>query len=294
MQRLNRINPTQFSPPLKGGSTSTQFFWAGKTKKTFSKLLIFLSVFFFISITTSRTTFGDTITIASDEYCPFNCDTKSEMPGFMIEFANVIFERAGHKIEYMEMPWARSILLTRDGKYNAIVGSYVEDAPDFIFPENEQGLSRMGFFVKKGAPWRYTGIQSLQDIRVGTVISYSYGEILDEYFSKHRNDKLKVQWVGGDLGNPLKQNTKKLLYGRIDTFIEEYKVFAIFAEKQGIADKIELAGYPDEGHHMYIAFSPKLQTSKKYAKILSDGMIALRKSGELEKIMNKYGFSDWR
>ncbi len=258
------------------------------------KRLIILVVYLFIVMFTSSTTFGDTITLVTDEYCPFNCDTKSEMPGFIIEFANIIFTRAGHKIECIEMPWARSILSTRAGKYNAIVGSYIEDAPDFIFPENEQGISRMAFFVKKGVSWRFTGIKSLQGIRIGVVLSYSYGDILDKYLKKHQNDDMKIQWVVGDMGNPLKQNTKKLLYGRIGTFIEEFKVFGMFAKKHGVTDQIEFAGYPDEGHNMYIAFSPKLLSSKKYAKILSDGMVALRRSGELEKIMNKYGFSDWR
>jgi len=38
----------------------------------------------------------------------------------------------------------------------------------------------------------------------------------------------------------------------------------------------------------YIAFSPKLQTSKKYAKILSKGMVEIKESGQLDEIIKKY------
>jgi len=39
---------------------------------------------------------------------------------------------------------------------------------------------------------------------------------------------------------------------------------------------------------IYIAFSPKNPNSKKYAKILSDGMLEIKRSGELQKILDKY------
>jgi len=45
---------------------------------------------------------------------------------------------------------------------------------------------------------------------------------------------------------------------------------------------------------LFIAFSPKNPKSQEYAKLLSEGTAALRASGELRKILAKYGLSDWR
>lgn len=44
---------------------------------------------------------------------------------------------------------------------------------------------------------------------------------------------------------------------------------------------------------MYIAFSPAISQSKEYARILSEGVDTLRKSGELKTILKKYGLDDW-
>lgn len=45
---------------------------------------------------------------------------------------------------------------------------------------------------------------------------------------------------------------------------------------------------------VYMAFSPKGNNSKKYAAILSKGMIEIRENGTLKEILAKYGLKDWQ
>ena len=79
---------------------------------------------------------ADTIIIGADEWCPINCEPGSERPGFLVETARAVFEKAGHNLEYVKMPWSRTLDEVRKGRINGAIGAYFQDAPDFIFPEN--------------------------------------------------------------------------------------------------------------------------------------------------------------
>ena len=96
-------------------------------------------------------------------------------------------------------------------------------------------------------------------------------------------------------------NIKKLLKGRIDTIPEDKAVFVNMAHKMGVLDQIEEAGADPilnkddfESLKIYLAFSPKNPNSKDYAKLLSEGIKEMRSSGELQKILAKYGLNDWK
>ncbi|SFV56538.1 ABC transporter, periplasmic domain [hydrothermal vent metagenome] len=72
-----------------------------------------------------------------------------------------------------------------------------------------------------------------------------------------------------------------------DPYVLEY-YFKI--KNSHIPFKIAGSTYAD---NVYLAFSPNNPHSKEYAKILSEGINTLRKSGELDKILAKYGLHDW-
>lgn len=76
---------------------------------------------------------ADTIRIKADEWCPFNCLPDTDSKGYMIELAEKIFEKAGHRIKYEVMPWSRSIDHARKGKIEAIAGATKGEVPTFIF-----------------------------------------------------------------------------------------------------------------------------------------------------------------
>lgn len=241
---------------------------------------------------------ADTITIKSDEWCPFNCEPGSDSPGYMIEVARIIFQKAGHTLIYENMPWSRSIVQARKGNIDAIPGATKGEVPDFIFPEEEFGASMTYFFVKKGNPWKYTDVNSLAQVRIGVQEDYEYGPVVDEYIEKNKNS-MRVQAVKSE--DPVTLNLKKLLKGKIDAFPEDKLVFLYNAKTMGVLDQVEEVGViPTESREdfeatkVYIAFSPANPKSKEYAQVLSDGIKKMRASGELQKILDKYGLKDWK
>ena len=241
---------------------------------------------------------ADTITVKSDEWCPFNCEPGSDAPGYMIEVAQIIFKKAGHELIYENMPWSRSIDHARKGKIDAIPGATKGEVPDFIFPDEEFGASITYFFVKKGTSWKFKDISSLEGIRIGVQDDYEYGGMIDEYIEKNR-DTQKVQVVKSD--DPVTLNLKKLVKGNIDAYPEDKLVFLYKAKSMGVLEQVEEAGVIPvdnkedfEATKIYLAFSPVNPKSAEYAKLLSDGIKEMRASGELQKILDKYGLKDWK
>lgn len=237
---------------------------------------------------------ADTITIVADEWCPYNCVPGTSKPGYLIEIAQDIFKKAGHSVDYKTMNWTRSVESTRKGKYTAIASAAKGDAPDFVFPEKEQGLSRYAFYVTKGNSWRYTGVGSLKKVKLGLIQDYDYGAEVNRYIENNKDESL-VQFATGD--DALERNINKAKLGRIDVILEDEFVFLLKALEMGKADFFVNAGYdtgPVEENMVYVAFSPSNPKSKEYAKILSDGMAEIRETGTLKNILSKYGLKDWK
>lgn len=235
---------------------------------------------------------AETIIVVADIWCPYNCEIGAFKPGIMLEIAQKAFAKHHIKIDYRIIPWSRAIEETRKGTYHAIIGAAKEDAPDFIFPQTEQSKLVNTFYVKKGNPWHYGGIGSLDRITLGVIADYSYSEQLDEYIKTNRRELKKVQVISGD--DPLKINVRKLLADRIGVLIEAEYVMQYVLQEDNLGAQIEKAGILPEtdSNKLYVAFSPKNSQSERYAKILSEETAKMQKNGELSAIMKRYGLTE--
>jgi polar amino acid transport system substrate-binding protein len=244
------------------------------------------------------TAYAETITLVADEWCPYNCEPGSDRPGFMVEIARAAFARHGIDVDYVTVPWTRAIEDTRQNKYTGIIGAYYGDAEDFVYPARPQGRTVMTFYVRDGNVWRYDGIDSLAGISLGTIADYSYSTALDEYIEKNKTDPHRIQVIAGD--NAMDVNIRKLVNDRIGAMIEDKQVMAYRLAQEDMAairPQIAEAGdlpAPDDGNGIiFVAFSPENPKARAYADILSDETQALRENGELAKILERYGVSDF-
>jgi len=259
------------------------------TKKCFFGILIFLTMIF------TCDAFGDQIILVADEWCPYNCDPKSENKGYMVDLAIQIMGEAGHKVKYMALNWSRSIIKSREGEYHGIIGASKTEASDFIITKEPLGLVSNHYWVKKGDPWRFKGIQSLKNRWLGIIQDYDYGKELNNYIKK-KEGTFDVQVRAGD--DALDILIRKLEHGRINTLNEVENVFKYKVKMLGKTDLFEDAGHDMttiEDNYIYVAFSPFfLKKSVEYAKLLNEGLIRYRKNGQLQKILSKYGLKDWK
>ncbi|MDG0817864.1 substrate-binding periplasmic protein [Bdellovibrio svalbardensis] len=247
-------------------------------------------IFKFTLILCSQHSFADEIKIAADPWCPFSCESTNEKPGVFLDVAKKVFAAHGHQVTYEKVNWARAVSDTRNGKFVAIVGALKLDAPDFIFPEESFIDQKSCFYVSKGSAWRYKDISSLSNVLLGAVQDYTYGEPLDAYIARKKNDSARIDFVAG-VGTTAKL-LKKMADLRNDVIVEDKSVVDYNLKNnrdlQGI--KMQLAGCLPSAP-MYIAFSPRNPKSKEYAKIFSEGLRKMRKTKELEAIFQSYGIS---
>ncbi|KAB2889712.1 MAG: amino acid ABC transporter substrate-binding protein [Desulfobulbaceae bacterium] len=235
---------------------------------------------------------GTTITLVADEWPPFNGKPGSGHEGYIVDIARRVFESRGCRVIYKLVPWMRAIEMTRSGEYDGAIGASKTDAAGFVFPREELAQNKLAFYVRKGSAWRFRGPASIEEATIGTIAGYDYRSWLLAYIEANRDNPAKVQVLHGE--EPLKRNLTKLMNGRIGVVVDTEAAIRFVANEMNILDQIECAGYGDEPAFIYIAFSPNSPESGRYAELLSQGIVAMRKSGELQKILDKYGLKDWK
>tara|TARA_R110002049_G_scaffold99587_5_gene242427 strand:+ start:727 stop:1497 length:771 start_codon:yes stop_codon:yes gene_type:complete len=238
----------------------------------------------------SSSLLAETLTIRSDRWYPINGDPNDTAPGYMIEIAKEILTPKNITVDYQISPWARAIVKAKQGRIDCIVGAYKSDVPNFLFPELAWGMDQNFFYVKEDNPWRYTNFDSLLNTKIGLIHKYSYTKEL-ERFAKEAKNKAIFDYTFGE--NALKQNIAKVLAGRLTATIESYLVMPEKLSLLGLENKLIPAGSIGEPTPMYIACSPKKESSKVYVKWFDEGLTTLRENGRLNAILAKYGLSDW-
>jgi len=230
-----------------------------------------------------------TLSVVADSWCPYNCDPTSKYAGYIVEILHAVFEPAGYQIKYNKTPWTRAIQGTRNGKYDIIIGAYRSDAPDFIFPKNPVGASQNVMARRKNDPWTYRGVGSLKDQAIAIVDGYSFGEELDVYLNNSDHNVIKLH--GEDaLRRALNMIRGATLHGVLDDAnVLSYKIV-----DQGLEAVIALSNPIGDKKAVFVAFAPNIATSLERAKIFDEGLMALRSSGALDKILSRYQLEDWQ
>lgn len=247
-----------------------------------------LGIFCFLSTMAMA---GEPLSVRADAWPPFNDRPGTVKGGYMIEVLWEIFPRQGVPIDYKLMSWDESLAVVRKGQFNAVVGADKSDAPGFIFPKEAFGMSGTAFFVRQDNPWRFSGISSLKEVRLGVVEGYAYNDALDSYIRKQK-ETLRVVAVSGE--NPAQELLKLLLSGKIDVIAEDTNVVQYAAINFGMPPgRIVRAGVAEDESPVYIAFSPHHPRSRHLAEMFDQGIRELRASGKLQAILQRYGLKDW-
>lgn len=233
----------------------------------------------------------DTIVIGADPWCPHNCEAGSEREGYMVDLARDILGEAGYTVEYVNLSWARALQMTREGQLDAVVGAFITDAPDFVFPDIPQGHSSIALFTHPDNPWHYSGIESLNGQKLLVINGYSYTETLDRYIKQHQADQEKVWVISGP--SPLNRAIGLLEQDRTDIFVEDEYVMAWWAMNAGKSvnppRESGLIGVTDA----FVAFSPAREDAKALAQLLSEGTRQRIYDGRAQQILENYGLTLW-
>jgi polar amino acid transport system substrate-binding protein len=236
---------------------------------------------------------AQTIRLEGDVWAPYVMDPATGRKGFMVDIAEQVFLKAGYQVSFKAIPWTRALQDVESGQADGVVGIYFDQAKKMalVVPSEEIGISVNELFTKKEATWTYTGVPSLDTMVLGTVADYDYGELNDYVAEQLRTSSGKVQEVHGNEG--FRMNLSKLLANRVTVVVEDAMVVDYISRSLGLANRIKAVGTLESRNKVGIAFHPGPR-GPLYAKILSDGIARLRKSGELKAILDPYQVVDWK
>ncbi len=241
--------------------------------------------FFFICFLTGEAR-SETVTFATDPWCPYVCDIQSDKPGILIEATSEILADTPYEPVFLTMNWARSIQNVRAGKINGLLSAYKTDAPDFIFTDPPFMLSAMCFFIPQDNDWHYTGTHSLSTRRIAIMNGYSYGEELDAYIANHEqmHSKSLIRVTGVDEKNRRIELIEKK---RANTILEDRLVFLNLLKRSSSKVQFKEAGCID-GTGVHIGLSPNLDSSQPISALVSSRLTTLIETGKMQEIINRY------
>lgn len=247
-------------------------------------------VLMLMALMTSASSYADEVTVVADRWYPYNGTPNAPDPGYMVELVRYGLAKGGHKVRYQLMSWERALNQVREGKKNCVLGATRGEAEGFVLPSEHQGVSQNSLYRRKGEDWHYTGRESLDGIRLGTIAGYEYDDFLHEIIDKQIVEQ-QIKPARGKFA--VEENLKALIRGDLDAVLDSRVVVEATLKKQNWQDDIEFADHFDGVRKIYFACSPSVEKSSEYVKLVNDGIKDLRASGELDSIMEKYGLADW-
>ncbi|MDN3525916.1 transporter substrate-binding domain-containing protein [Halomonas sabkhae] len=232
---------------------------------------------------------ADRIVIASDEWCPYNCAPGSDKPGYVVELARHIFEKAGHEVVYKTLPWQRALQAGVDGDVTAVIS--VSEEPEgrqMIKPREPMGFYQVAFYTRADSDWQYDGVASLEGKAIGVIGGYSYFLALDAYIAR-RPDRISTNRGP----TALERNLKMVANGRLEVTMDNSAVANYTIVQSGLQDKLRLAGKNPTATTLHLAFTKEQPNTAHYARLWTQGIRRLRESGELATFLGRYNVADW-
>jgi polar amino acid transport system substrate-binding protein len=235
-----------------------------------------------------------TIVFTADDSPPYTIASSegSGLEGFMIDVARAVFEKEGRRVQVNFFPYMRSIQEVREGRANGVLLVAEVTAPGLVYIRNPISREKVAFFVRKGFPWKYAGVGSLEKMRIATGFGFDFAdpEIGDFIKRKSAAAPTMVQLISGkDVNN---RNFQKLLGGRADIVIATEMIGTYVARQAGIFDQLKIAGRSRNDIVAQTGFDPRNPTSAIYADMLSRGVAELARSGKMREIMARYGLNN--
>lgn len=212
-----------------------------------------------------------------------------ERPGSSVEIVTRIMGEIGYDLSFTALPFLRQISETEKGAYDAMVGLYAQEAPHLVFPREPIGISRNCFFTTTDSEWSWAGLESLAGRSFAIVDGYNYGEV-DSYIPDHRDQFIAI--TGHELGL-MERLTALVDSGRVDAFIQDHYVALHFFEKDGLRDRFKSVGCMQE-IPIVMGFSPENPKTATRVEEFDRIFAELRASGEIARILKKYGVEDWK
>jgi polar amino acid transport system substrate-binding protein len=231
------------------------------------------------------------VKLRGDAWCPYNCELGNR-PGYLVEIAKAALEPAGHTVNYSMIPWTEALAAVKDGKANAALGAVKTEAPELVYPKSALGLSRPTLVVRRGKDLpglSDKNLEPLKNVRFGSITDYYYSDAVNAFINANKASPNMV-YVSGD--NVTEDLVNMLIEGKIDALVEDSNVVDYLLESKGYRNLFTYVAL-GEPSDVSIGFSPKDPNSKVYVDLIDAKLAEMRKNGQLNQLLGRYGLRDW-
>jgi len=245
--------------------------------------MIFFTKLLIINLLFLSTLFSyDKITIANGEWPPY-FSKKLENFGTTSHIVTKAFELENIDIEYKWYPWNRGFHLAKNGDLDATLGWSKTEQREKHFLFSEPILEDyVVFFHLKSFDFKYTTIEKLKDLKIGTISGYSYGNSLKRL---KQNKEVRVFDVIKE-----EKLIELLLNNRFDLIIMNLNVINEILEKNFKEKESNKITYNKKAFHieqLRVLFNKNKPYNKEYLKRFNKGLKKLKESGEFSRIYKK-------
>ena len=226
------------------------------------------------------------VKIVISPWCPYICTDDKARPGVLVEITTAAFASQHAAVNFVDLPWQRQLMSTRDGSADAILGISRSDAPDLLFPRRPTGNFIPCFFVPLSSTWKYGGVNSLRNIRLSVLKGENFNKDVDAYLNGEGAHNGRVDFLSSE--SYLTQHFQKLAAGRADAVLEEARIAQNYLRSSHQSGRFKLAGCLD-ATPIWIAFTPSGSSGTAAMAVFEQGLDEIQKSGQLKAILEKYG-----
>lgn len=223
---------------------------------------------------------AETLRMAADVWPPFT-DARLAGNGLASELVGAALKRAGHRAEYVEVPWARALRGVQVGEYDLIVNAwYSEERARFGQFSKPYLTNRVLFLKRKGTAVDYQGPVDLKRYSIAVVRGYSY---LPSFDADTGLNKVPVMGFA--------QGARMLAAGRVQLTLEDELVarFYLNRELTGIRDQLEFLRQPlaENGLHILVR-----RSHPRHQQVVEDfdrALQGMREDGTYQAIFARHG-----
>jgi polar amino acid transport system substrate-binding protein len=244
----------------------------------------------FVLLLSSHFSVGDTVTVWGEFHPPLNGYPGDNNPGFMIEIAEAILKKNGHKIDYILGPRERGVRMVLSGEIDCVVNAKIKDHSFLTFPEEPWGYHAATLFALPESTFKYHDVTQLEKIKLGAIAGMRYDNgPLDDYLKKKN---INVSFSYGD--DAMNKQVKKLMAGRTDVLVSCPLLMRGQLESMKFPEHVfKSVGEVKPFVGMYFACGSTSDKTKNIIKSINKAIPIMRESGELKTILDKYGEVDW-
>lgn len=244
----------------------------------------------FVIFCASHSVLADTITVWGEYHPPLNGEPGEENPGFMIEIAKSIFEKNGHTIDYILGPRTRGVHMVKSGVVDCVVNAKIMDHHFLSFPEQPWGYHAATLFALPESTFQYRNMAQLEKINLGAIAGMRYDNGLMDDYLEQKTDNVSFSY-GNDA---MKKQIKMLIGKRTDAIVSCPLLMRGQLESMGLStETIKIVGEIKPFVGMYFACGRGYERTEGFISAINAAIPQMRKSGELQSILDKYGQIDW-